>query len=282
MGTQLQILRRRVREELRAEGPDGAGYSSFIIDEHINSALQALSANYPIRDETSFGVPGSVWATGETYAEEALIHNSFKWYICTDSHTADGDNEPGAGDDWEDYWREATSDESNRFDLDDYIDTSLLDKIIRVIYDGRTLMYTGPNEFDLTRMVDGEVRSWYLWGTDLLLFGDLEPEKTVEMWIIRMPQKVKEDEDEVELPPYTDEAIVQYAVAGCYRESRDYDRASQHYRNFLHQEERLRTRGIPQGQRARPPMMRSLYWPPMSGRRGRMRTTDTNPGGKPQ
>ena len=281
MGTQLAVLRRRIREELRAEGPDGAGYSDFFIDENIDSAVQALSGLHTIKDEISFNAPDDEWGTGASYLETAKVFHSTKWYICTASHTAGAANEPGAGDDWEDFWREATGDESNRFDLDEETDTSLLENIIRVRYDGRDIMYQGPNEFDLSRMQDGEVRSWYLWGSEILLFGEVKPGDSVEIWITRGPKKAVEDDDEIEMPFYADEAIVQFAIAGCYRESRDYDRASQHYRNFLHHEDRLKNRSIPQGQRARAPMMQSLYWPAMSGRRGRFRTTDTHPGGKP-
>lgn len=50
----VEHLLRRVREELRAEGPDGAGYSDFIIMDAINSALDDLSGVFTIRDEVIF------------------------------------------------------------------------------------------------------------------------------------------------------------------------------------------------------------------------------------
>jgi len=273
----LAALRRRIREELRAEGPDGAGYSSFIIGEHINSAIQVLSSMYPIRDEVSFRTSDEVWENGSTYEEEDVVYHPLKWYYCTDDHTAAEDNEPGKGDDWEDYWREAVGEETNYFDLDEVIDTRLLENIVRVVYADREIMYVGPNEFNLARVQIGEVRSWYLWGSLLILFGEVEPDVELDLWITRMPKPLRGQDDEMELPPHTDEAVVQYAIAGCYRESRDYERAAQHYRNFLHHEERLQSRSIPQGQRARQPMMQSIYWPAMSGRRGKFRTADTYP-----
>lgn len=46
----IETLRKRVREELRAEGPDEAGYSDFIVLHAINSAIQDLAEVFPIRD----------------------------------------------------------------------------------------------------------------------------------------------------------------------------------------------------------------------------------------
>lgn len=50
----VELLIRRVREELRADGPDGAGYSDFIIMDAINSALDDLSGIFTIRDQVEF------------------------------------------------------------------------------------------------------------------------------------------------------------------------------------------------------------------------------------
>jgi len=46
----LENLVRTVREELRAEGPDGGGYSDFFIENAINNALADLADIYDIRD----------------------------------------------------------------------------------------------------------------------------------------------------------------------------------------------------------------------------------------
>ncbi len=50
MSRTVDTLRRRIREELRAEGPDEAGYSDFIVLHAINSAIQDLAEVFPIRD----------------------------------------------------------------------------------------------------------------------------------------------------------------------------------------------------------------------------------------
>lgn len=46
----LEMLLRRVREELRAEGPDEAGYSDFIVLNAINFAISDLSEVFPVQD----------------------------------------------------------------------------------------------------------------------------------------------------------------------------------------------------------------------------------------
>jgi len=47
-------LIKRVREELRAEGPQGGGYSDFIILDALNTALDDLSDIFTIRDTVTF------------------------------------------------------------------------------------------------------------------------------------------------------------------------------------------------------------------------------------
>lgn len=54
MRRNTDTLIRRIREELRADGPDGAGYSDFIIIDAINSALDDLSGIFTIRDTAEF------------------------------------------------------------------------------------------------------------------------------------------------------------------------------------------------------------------------------------
>lgn len=49
MSRTVETLRRRVREELRAEGADEAGYSDFIVLHAINSAIQDLAEVFPVR-----------------------------------------------------------------------------------------------------------------------------------------------------------------------------------------------------------------------------------------
>lgn len=50
----IESLVRLVREEMRAEGPDGAGLSDFFIAQAINHALGELAEVYPIRDRIEF------------------------------------------------------------------------------------------------------------------------------------------------------------------------------------------------------------------------------------
>ncbi len=56
MSRNLDTLVRRVREELRAEGPDGAGISDFLVKVAINNALADLSEIFTIRDHVEFDV----------------------------------------------------------------------------------------------------------------------------------------------------------------------------------------------------------------------------------
>lgn len=46
----IEDLMKRIREELRAEGPDEAGYSDFMILQGMNSAIQDLAEVFPIND----------------------------------------------------------------------------------------------------------------------------------------------------------------------------------------------------------------------------------------
>jgi len=50
----LEFLIKRIREELRAEGPNAVGYSDFIIIDGINAAMIDLSETFPVQDEYSF------------------------------------------------------------------------------------------------------------------------------------------------------------------------------------------------------------------------------------
>ena len=63
----IEQLLKRIREELRAEGPDGAGYSDFLIIDAMNSALEDLSEVYPIRDTVSFVTTSSLGVVQSTY-----------------------------------------------------------------------------------------------------------------------------------------------------------------------------------------------------------------------
>lgn len=218
MSRTLSFLRRRIREELRAEGPDGGGYSDFFLDQQINSAIGVLSAIYPIRDTFTFD----------------------------------------------------TVEDQDEYNMDDIVDDDMdVDKIIKLTYDDTEL--PGSRLDSMLYNSSLSVYGWTLWGRTIILYGEeIEADKEVKIWVTRAPQPLVDPEDESELPQYTDEAIIQFVIAACYRESRDYERATTHYHNFLHHEDRLRKRDIPQGHRAYPTQMSNIYSQPV--RHSRTRT----------
>ena len=71
----VELLMRRVREELRADGPDGSGYSDFIIIDAINSALEDLSGIFTIRDTIEFETTAGQNSYDLGSGEEAEILN---------------------------------------------------------------------------------------------------------------------------------------------------------------------------------------------------------------
>ena len=54
MERNLKTIVREIREELRAEGPDGGGYSDFFIEAAINHAMFDLAELFTIRDTLLF------------------------------------------------------------------------------------------------------------------------------------------------------------------------------------------------------------------------------------
>ena len=71
----IGYLMKRIREELRAEGPDGAGYSDFLVIDAMNSGIEDLSEVFPIRDTISFvtSIPDGGTAVATEY--EVSIDN---------------------------------------------------------------------------------------------------------------------------------------------------------------------------------------------------------------
>ena len=51
MKRDLESLVRLVREEVRAEGPDGGGISDLFIEEAINEAIKDLAEYFPVKDK---------------------------------------------------------------------------------------------------------------------------------------------------------------------------------------------------------------------------------------
>ena len=224
MDRTLENLIKRVREELRAEGESGGGYSDFSIKEHLNAAINELSGIYAVRDVI------------EITAQEGV--NTYTQFDCP-----------------------------------------VLEKIIKVEYDGRTLTAVDVDYFSgMTGKDEGQVDKYFFWGKALTLIGEVEEAKAIKMWITRIPNTLADNKDVSELPAYTDEAVINYAIAGCCRESRDYDRAQLYYNMYLHKRNELLRRGVPQRQRDLPTKMRDTYWPPV-GRSTAGRKSDTNPGG---
>lgn len=211
----LGHIRRRIREELRAEGPDGAGYSDFFIDSNIRSALDALASIYTIRDEVTFTAQVGV----------------------------------------------------NEYDLNSKIDPEVVENIVQVEYKDKIIPFYPMHEVDPVKKEEGDtVYGWVIWGSTLILLGEVEAVDVI-LRITRAPFPPIEDDDDIEMPYYADEAIVQFVIAACYRESKDYDAASLHYTIYLRAREEVRTRAIPQGRATGQLAVRSEYWLPERGGR---------------
>lgn len=222
----VEYLIKRVREELRAEGPDGSGYSDFIILDALNSALDDLSGIFDIRDTATFMTIAS----------------------------------------------------QQSYDMETVIGVEVFE-IVRVTYDDILLKGTTIDHY-LNKEIktEGTVDSWFLWGTDLTLVGEILAGKTVKLWVNRGPLYLRNAKDVPETPRYVDEALIAFAMSVCYRESRDYDRANFHYRIYANQKHDLLKRSVPQGHRDHNASMQSNYWSPFRGS-NKFATTDTNPGG---
>ena len=228
MNRNLETLIRRVREELRAEGPDGAGYSDFSIVEAFNSAMYNLAEEFPVKDTITF----------------------------------------------------TTVEDTGEYSLDEVIGDVEFENIIRVLYDGKQIRGIALESFFATENPsEGPVEQWVFWGDRFILVGKVEAEKEVKMYITRAPKKLMDKDDVPETPYYADEALAQYAIAACYRESRDYERANFHYGIFLRLKDSILRRGTPQAQREHRVTMRDSYWGPVRDKDG-MDTSDTNPGGR--
>jgi hypothetical protein len=220
----VEDLVKRIREEIRAEAPDSAGYSDFIILDGINSAIADLSEVFPVRDSTSFTTEAD---TNEYTLSLDSIYN-----------------------------------------------------IIKVEYDGTVISGMPLDDYlSLTDKTAGGVLRWVLWGTSLVLVGEVEEDKTVNLWVTRAPNKVDSKDSVPELPSYADEAIVAYALSICYRESRNFDRADYYYRIYVIQKSNILRRGVPQRQKDHLPKMNDSYWGAFRPSR-KTRTSDTNPGGR--
>lgn len=226
MNRTLATMRRRIREELRAEGPDGSGYSDFFIDHVINAAQDDLAENFSTRDILTFD----------------------------------------------------TTVGQNSYNLNSVFSDLRLCYIVRIEFNGKKVNGIQPDAYlNIETKQEGPVSKWFLWGDTLYFVGEVD-EVEVVLWVVRAPVRLIDDTDVPELPYYTDEAIIQSAIAACYRESRDYERANFHFGIYRSLKSSLLRRGTPQGQRDHAPAMQDEYFGPVTDRSGIMRS-DSNPGG---
>lgn len=225
MSRTVETLRKRIREELRAEGPDEAGYSDWMILQGINTAIQDLAEVFPINDIVKI-------------------------------ETEEGKNE---------------------YDIPENIY-----KIDKAQYDGRLLEYMQTRSYVDYKLDEdvGEVNRYTIYGKKLILIGKVKGDKEISLWVSRSPKRLEGKDDVPEVPDYADEAIVAYAMSICCREGRSFDRADYYYTIFLNQKQEIMRRTIPgQAQADRKPRARDDYWPAFRPSR-RVRTSDTNPGGR--
>ncbi|HUM42712.1 MAG TPA: hypothetical protein PKI14_07175 [Fervidobacterium sp.] len=229
MDRTLQNLIKRIREELRAEGAGGGGYSDEFIRDNINSAIGDLAEVFTIRDTVTI----------------------------------------------------ATVEGQNVYDLNSSLpEGTVLENIIKITYDGREIKGITLDEFlDYQENPTGPVRNWHIWGSQLMLLGDVEGDKELRLWITRAPKPLTDDNDVSELPYFTDTALIKYAISACFNESRDYERASVYFNHYLRERNMLMNRGIPQGHRNFLTVTRDTYWEPERAV-FRCYRTDTNPGGR--
>ncbi len=155
-----------------------------------------------------------------------------------------------------------------------------IENIIYIKYNGAQIEGMPIEKyFAIDDPTTGPVKKWAIWGNSLFLAGEVAADKLLELWVTRAPKPLRDRGDTPETPFYVDEAITQYAISACYRESRDYDRADYHFRIYRSKKNSLVNRGIPQGQRAFQVTMTDDYWGPVSDLDG-VAKSDTNPGGR--
>jgi len=227
MRRDLESLVRKIREELRAEGPDGAGFSDFFIEEQINSAIGDLATLFPIRDTIEF---------------KTIVGQ-------------------------------------NVYDLSTLVPQGVvIENIIKVTYNGLEIRGRSLDDFAaLSSKQEGDVSSWFLWGNTFTLVGEVV-EAPLYLWITRAPKPMQNKGDIPETPYFADNAITNYVIAACYRESREYERASFHFNIFQRDRTLLSARSIPQGQKDHGLKVRDDYWGPEGS--PSIRRSDTNPGGR--
>ncbi len=80
MSRTVDNLLRRVREELKASGPDGGGYSDWLILDALNTAIDDLAEVFPVRDIYEFTTSEKMntYILEDYQAEVSIIYNIHK------------------------------------------------------------------------------------------------------------------------------------------------------------------------------------------------------------
>lgn len=316
----LEEFRLRIREELRAEGAGGGGYSDDFITDALNSAQEDLAALFTFRDIAEFdttetaeewtldlgGATGGTYELGKQNDMVELAFDATAAQIEAALETVFGDDnvdvavaadftieftnavrESGLQSDFSELvaavdpaLTQTQEYLAYEYDLSTVITDMVIENIIRVTYDGTPLAGIPLDSFLLKKAwKEGEVSQWTLWGSNLTLVGKVVEGVEVRLWVTRAPTELENNADESELPYYAQEAMIQYAISACYRESRDYERAGYHQSLYQREYADVRNRALSQGQRDHLPTMRDSYTGPIKGRQGIPRS-DTNPGGR--
>jgi len=241
-------LVRRVREELRAEGADGAGYSDFIIIDAMNNAVDDLSGLFSVRDYVEFHTEEGVntYDLSEIEDFDGEIYNIIK---------VEYDGKPI---------------KSVHIDHFSNMDTES-GEVRGYLLWGTKITLIG--EVRLPKYTEEEIEQYTL--------AEGPPGYKLSLWITRSPKLMPYDKKDQspELPRYVDEAIVVYALNVCYRESNDFDRANFYYGLYSNKKSEVMKRAIPQVDRDSRTQTRDEYAPPMRGVHS-FRRTDYNPGGR--
>jgi len=169
---------------------------------------------------------------------------------------------------------------TNEYSLAEEITDMVIENINSVSYDNRKLTYIQPREYGAKAVVDEGVPSeWTLWGDKLIILGEVEKDKIINLKVIRSPSRVEDDDDYLETPKYADEAIKYYVISACYRQSKDFERCNFYDYKLRNAKRDIVNRASPQVQQEALPVMSDDYWP--ADRYSRLsRRSDTNPGGR--
>ncbi len=240
MGRDLESIVKRVRDEIRSEGADGAGISDFLLESAINNALADLSEIYTIRDHVTFDIT-------EENDEAVRIYNL---------NTVVGD-----------------------VSLENIIRVTYGDTPLSYMTLDEFLEIDDPTDGEIRGWTLWGNKIFFVGDFDPDEEEGSNVYEKVNMYIVRGPTRLKDKGDIPETPYYADEAIIHFAITAAYRETNDYDRANYHYGLYLRNKDSLLKRAVPQIQREKQAHMRDSYWGVLEEKSGISRS-DTNPGGR--